>query len=41
VWNEATSEARLIASFDTEEGDIADFASLLRESIGSKEKQWI
>jgi threonine aldolase len=41
VWNEATSEARLIASFDTEEADVADFASLLRESIGSKEKQWI
>jgi threonine aldolase len=41
VWNEATSEARLIASFDTEEADIADFASLLRQSIGSKEKQWI
>jgi len=40
VWNEATSEARLITSFDTEESDVTDFATLLRESIGSKEKQW-
>jgi threonine aldolase len=40
VWNEATSEARLITSFDTEESDVADFAALVREAIGSKEKQW-
>jgi threonine aldolase len=41
IWNEATSEARLITSFDTEEADIADFAALVREAIGSREKQWI
>jgi threonine aldolase len=41
VWNEATSEARLITSFDTEESDIADFAALVREAVGSREKQWI
>jgi threonine aldolase len=34
IWNEATSEARLITSFDTAEADIADFASLLRAAIG-------
>jgi threonine aldolase len=32
VWNEATSEARLITSFDTEESDVADFAALVREA---------
>src|SRR6476660_2934124 len=41
VWNEATSEARLITSFDTEESDIADFAALVRQAVGSREKQWI
>jgi len=40
VWNEATSEARLITSFDTTEADVTDFADLVRETIGSKEKQW-
>jgi threonine aldolase len=40
IWNEATSEARLITSFDTEESDIADFARRVREAIGSKERQW-
>jgi threonine aldolase len=40
VWNESKSEARLITSFDTVEADIADFVSLVRESVGSKEKQW-
>lgn len=40
VWNEATSEARLITSFDTEEADVTGFAALVREAIGSKEKQW-
>jgi threonine aldolase len=34
VWNESTAEARLIASFDTAEADVADFISLARESIG-------
>ena len=41
IWNEATSEARLITSFDTEESDIADFAALVRQAVGSREKQWI
>jgi threonine aldolase len=40
VWNEATSEARLITSFDTEEADIVDFAALVRQAVGSREKQW-
>jgi len=40
VWNEATSEARLITSFDTAESDVIDFSALVREAIGSKEKQW-
>jgi threonine aldolase len=39
VWNEATSEARLITSFDTAEADVTDFADLVREAIGSKEKR--
>jgi threonine aldolase len=34
VWNEATSEARLITSFDTTEADVTDFAALVREAIG-------
>ena len=41
IWNEATSEARLITSFDTEEADITDFAALVRQAVGSREKQWI
>jgi threonine aldolase len=41
VWNEATSEARLITSFDTAEADVTDFAELVRETIGAREKQWI
>jgi threonine aldolase len=41
VWNEGTSEARLITSFDTDEADIADFAARLREAVGKGEKQWI
>jgi len=41
VWNEATSEARLITSFDTAEADVTDFADLVRETVGAKEKQWI
>ena len=41
IWNEKQSEARLITSFDTEESDITDFARLVREALGSKEKQWI
>ncbi len=41
VWNAATSEARLITSFDTPEADVTDFADLVRETVGAKEKQWI
>lgn len=40
VWNEKKSEARLIASFDTTEEDIADFIELAREKMGAREKQW-
>ena len=40
VWNEKTSEVRLITSFDTTENDVADFAQLVRETIGAREKQW-
>jgi len=40
IWNETTSEARLITSFDTAESDVADFARRVREAIGSKERQW-
>jgi threonine aldolase len=40
VWDEEKSEARLITSFDTEEADITDFAALVRESIGARQKQW-
>jgi len=38
VWNEATSEARLITSFDTAESDITEFAGLLRDAIGANLK---
>jgi threonine aldolase len=38
VWNEATSEARLITSFDTAEADVTEFAALVREAIGGREK---
>jgi len=41
VWNDATSEARLITSFDTVEADVTDFAERVRDAIGAKEKQWI
>ena len=40
VWNEKTSEVRLITSFDTTEEDVADFAELVRETMGAREKQW-
>lgn len=39
IWNEATSEARLITSFDTTEDDVTQFAALVREATGSKEMQ--
>jgi threonine aldolase len=38
VWNEATSEARLITSFDTAEADVTDFAGLVRDAIGARGK---
>lgn len=36
VWNEKTSEARLITSFDTAETDVQHFADLVRDTIGSR-----
>ncbi|MEP6913559.1 MAG: low specificity L-threonine aldolase [bacterium] len=33
VWNEQTSEARFMTSFDTTESDIQDFISLLKKTI--------
>lgn len=33
VWNEETSEVRLMASFDTTEDDIADFVGLVRKIV--------
>jgi threonine aldolase len=33
IWNEATSEARLITSFDTTESDVMEFATLVREAM--------
>ena len=40
VWNEKTSEVRLITSFDTTAEDVAVFAEMVRQMIGAKEKQW-
>ena len=33
VWNEGTSEARFMTSFDTTEADIADFVGLVRKML--------
>ena len=33
VWNEETSEVRFMTSFDTTEGDIADFVGLVKKTI--------
>ena len=33
VWNEETSEVRLMTSFDTTDSDIQDFISLLKKTI--------
>jgi threonine aldolase len=41
VWNEKTSEVRLITSFDTTEEDITDFIQLAREKMETREKSWI
>jgi threonine aldolase len=35
IWNEATSEARLITSFDTTEADVMEFTTLVREEIAT------
>lgn len=34
VWNEKTSEVRFMTSFDTTEGDIKDFVSLVKRTFG-------
>ena len=43
IWNEATSEARLITSFDTTEADVMEFAALVREAVTKQkgERSWI
>ncbi len=33
IWNEETSEVRLMTSFDTTEDDIADFVSLVKKTV--------
>jgi threonine aldolase len=33
IWNEQTSEVRLMTSFDTTEEDIRDFSTLVRETV--------
>ncbi len=33
VWNEETSEVRFMTSFDTTEGDIADFVGLVKKTV--------
>jgi len=33
IWNEETSEVRLMTSFDTTEDDIADFISLVKKTV--------
>jgi threonine aldolase len=35
VWNEQTSEVRLMCSFDTTEGDVRELAEVIREAVGS------
>jgi threonine aldolase len=43
IWNAATSEARLITSFDTAESDVTEFATLVRDATEGKkgDKKWI
>ncbi len=36
VWNQETSEARFMTSFDTTEDDIKDFIRIVRKTIGRK-----
>ncbi len=33
IWNEATSEARLMTAFDTTEADVLDFVKLVKETV--------
>ena len=33
VWNEETSEARFMTSFDTTEADISEFVALVRRTV--------
>lgn len=35
VWNEASTEVRLVASFDTTENDVTTFVDSVRECVGS------
>ncbi len=43
IWNEATSEARLITSFDTTEEDVMEFAALVKDRATPEKggKKWI
>jgi threonine aldolase len=34
VWNEQTSEVRLMCSFDTTEEDVAELVEVMREAVG-------
>ena len=36
VWNEQTSEVRLMCSFDTTEEDVRELAGVVREAVGGK-----
>jgi len=40
IWNETTSEARWITSFDTTEDDVDGLAGLIREALDTKERSW-
>lgn len=39
VWTEATSEVRLMCSFDTTEEDVRDLVAVIRETVSSSELQ--
>jgi threonine aldolase len=34
VWNEQTSEVRLMCSFDTTEEDVRELAGVMKEAVG-------
>lgn len=40
IWNDATSEARWITSFDTTEEDIDGLVALIGEAIDTRERSW-